>query len=152
GNYLFFLRASGEAVGSNGIFRIATFGGAAALIVGDANADGFSLSPDGTGGGYLTATQSESQIIIAGIGGTERQVMATRQVITPFWTPSWSPRGNEIAVVENREDGQMQLSLVSIEDGKIRRLCDWGSTGKPAWSRDGSLLFVPVSKSTADPV
>lgn len=151
GNYLYFLRSLGEESGGNGIFRIATFGGASTLIVSNVEDKGFSLSPDGTEIVYLTATKSDSQIMISGIDGSGRRILATRPIQYAFWTPSWSPRGNEIAIVENREDGQMQLSLVSIKDGKIRRLGDWGGTGQPTWSSDGSLLFTSISTSNADP-
>ena len=151
GNYIYFLRPLDEAGSKLGIFRIATVGGPATPIVSDAAAYGFSLSPDGTKITYLNETKTDSEIVIASVDGSDRKILAARPVNYSFWTPAWSPTRNEIAAIANMEDGQMRLVLVSVQDGKIRNLGDWAGAGQPAWSFDGSALFLSVSKSTTGP-
>jgi serine/threonine protein kinase len=150
GIYIYFLRPLDEAGSKLGIFRIATVGGPATPIVSDATAFGFSLSPDGANIAYLSDTKTDSQIVITRIDGSDRKILAIRPVNHPFWTPAWSPSGKDIAAIAN--DDQMQLVLVSVQDNKIRNLGEWGDFGQPAWSSDGSVLFLPVSKSNTDPV
>jgi eukaryotic-like serine/threonine-protein kinase len=151
GNYIYFLRPFDEAGNKLGIFRIATVGGPSTPIVTDATAFGFSVSPDGAKISYLSETTTDSQIVTARIDGSDRKILAARPVKQTFWTPAWSPTGNEIAAIANLEDGQMQLVLVSAQDGKVRSLGSWDGAGQPAWSFDGSVLFLSVSKSAKDP-
>ncbi len=152
GNYIYFLRPLDEAGSKLGIFRIATVGGPTTPIVSDATAFGFSVSPDGARIAYLSETKTDSQIVITRIDGSDRKILAIRPINNPFWTPAWSPTGNEIAAIANLESGQMQLVLLSLQDGKMRNLGDWESVGQPAWSSDGSVLFLSVWRSSADPV
>lgn len=56
------------------------------------------------------------------------------------WAPAWSPDGQTIAFVSNR-DGNMEIYAVSLDGSNLRRLTaheadDWA----PAWSPDGRRI------------
>ena len=60
--------------------------------------------------------------------------------------PAWSPTGNEIACISNRDAGweyrnDRHIYLIKVESGHIRRLTDRdGRWSLPAWSPDGRSI------------
>jgi hypothetical protein len=98
-------------------------------------------SPDGR---RLVVESGDSLVVVRANGLIERPITGGRE-------PDWSPRGPEIAFVDDRA-GSDDLYLVQPSGRGLRRLTSApGSEHAPAWSPDGSrLAFVSDETGTPD--
>jgi Tol biopolymer transport system component len=77
--------------------------------------------------------------------GSNRHVLAQRPLASGFYFIEWSPSLNTLAAVVAGKD-DMGLVRVELPSGSIRDLSvsGWGAVGQPAWSPDGTTIFVPA--------
>jgi len=85
-----------------------------------------------------------TQLFVVGVdGGTPRQLTFGEPEVEE---PSWSPRGDEIAVVSAREperdfDAISDIWVVRASDGSLRKVTtSEGPAASPSWSPDGERI------------
>ncbi|MBN1351264.1 PD40 domain-containing protein [candidate division KSB1 bacterium] len=103
---------------------------------------GLSWSPDGQYVAFSAKAGEEDALHIVDV----RRAKITRSLkfgIDGIFTPSWSPKGDEIAFV-GIQNGFGDIYAVNLETEKLRRITnDKFSDIEPSWSPDGSkLIFV----------
>ena len=90
-----------------------------------------SWSPDSN---RLVTDIGPKLLLVVGVTGRSRKTIRTRYFVSD---PVWSPRGDEIAYIDDERDLFTYVMIVTPE-GKRRRLVGEGE--QPAWSPDGTRL------------
>ncbi|MFY9550349.1 MAG: protein kinase [Thermoanaerobaculia bacterium] len=128
--------------------------GSPAVRLGDGEPE--DISPDGKW--VLAMVGSEREIVILATGpGSSRKVAAAG--IKPIWV-QFTPNGKSIAIVHTGENGQFHLSVLNLEDGRLRKVPTPEITSRGlAFSPDGArvayvtkelkLVSVPLSSEGA---
>lgn len=92
------------------------------------------ISPDGN----LLAFTLGSDICISKLDGSERRNITNRSSINT--TPTWSPKGNQIAFISER-DGSPQIYICDADGANVRRIVkEGGDAQSPAWSPDARWI------------
>ncbi|HEX8730085.1 MAG TPA: S9 family peptidase [Ktedonobacterales bacterium] len=116
------------------------------------------LSPDGQRIAYTvrsadqTANEFRSAIWLLDVrSGAARQLTAGEKRDT---SPRWSPDGQSLAFVSDREDDTAQLYLLRLDGGDARRLTlTRRGASEPFWSPDGAWIgFVSETRADEQPL
>jgi dipeptidyl aminopeptidase/acylaminoacyl peptidase len=68
-----------------------------------------------------------------------------RVAVLPGRAPSWSPDGSMLSFVREGEGGGVDLCLLRLDSGAVRRLASFAAAPRrSAWSRDGERLALEV--------
>jgi YVTN family beta-propeller protein len=103
-------------------------------------------SPDGqwlSFTGYVSSTSRETIFLVPAAGGTPIDLI--NDPAHDSFEPTWSPTGDEIAFVSNRDTPisgtyQSEIYKVNLHTLAQTRLTHDGSAGSPAWSPDGAHI------------
>ena len=103
---------------------------------------GVSWGPDGTAVAFAGKTEgSKTSYDIYGLKlGEGEGPPAIWQIVQNGIQPSWSPDGQRLCFVSNR-DGNLELFLVDSDGGNLRNLTRHeGYDARPSWSPDGRRI------------
>jgi len=93
---------------------------------------------------YITKTANRHMLWVSDSDGENAQAALTSP--EPIISPSWSPKGNELAYV-SFETRKPVVYIHDISTGKRRVLANFkGSNSAPTWSPDGKNLAVTLSR------
>ncbi len=110
-----------------------------------------SWSPDGRRIAFLHASEKGGEIRIVPAEGGAAWLVANITLTEDVWEtrerspgPAWSPDGRTLAVSSAAPHGSMGIELISLADGRRRRLTwpgnDTTGDSQPAFSPDGRML------------
>ncbi len=105
-------------------------------------------SPDGNRFAYTAFSKGETKLIIQDVfsGKTVDEFFIAG--LSYFTQPSWSPRGDEIAVV-GLKNGVSDIYTVQIRSKELTRLTnDVYSDVQPSWSPDGTLIVFATDRAS----
>jgi TolB protein len=86
----------------------------------------------------MTSPRGDSDLFIANLDGSNRRNITNHPAIDT--SPTWSPSGNQIAFVSDRE-GQSQVFICDSDGANVRRIVkEGGDADSPAWSPDGRWI------------
>ena len=94
-------------------------------------------SPDGARVAFATRTETTGQLWTVRADGTDRRSLTAGTLLDA--EPAWSPDGRTIAF-RRTEGRELDLMLLDVATGAVRRLALPGAQSQPAWSPDGRLL------------
>lgn len=94
-------------------------------------------SPDGARLAFATQTTTTGQLWTVRADGTGRRPLTFGALLDA--EPAWSPDGRTIAF-RRTEGRELDLMLLDVATGAVRRLALLGAQSQPAWSPDGRLL------------
>ena len=124
-----------------GLWVMSADGADQRLVTAGVEPEGIDWSPDGRTIAY-GSNRSGAQIRAARPDGSSDRVLL--ELDAPFaCCPSWSPAGDElvIAVDESGDGGEIDLYLVTVADGGLRRITTVGGDDtSPAWSPLGDRI------------
>jgi serine/threonine protein kinase len=150
GNYIYSVRREKDRPGVGLVYQIPVLGGTPRLILAGVD-ESISLSPDGrrfvfTRGSSATNT---STLMVADADGSHEQDILVLSLPTTFsGSPSWSPDGKTIAIMEffgNKQGEIAQLVAVDVATGRIKEVAPLGRVGEihgSAWLPDGSGILI----------
>jgi len=99
-------------------------------------------SPDGEKIAFISSQGGPVRLWAATIGNGALDTLPGRATSGADVEPAWSPDGKYIAFASSRE-GPTEIHLLTIATGAVTRLTTaGGSNGRPAWTKDGRILFV----------
>jgi len=107
------------------------------------------VSPDGRRAAYVVAhLDRESDRQRSAVWWVDLESGTTRQVTsgrTRDWQPRWSPDGQALAFVSDRENERPQVFVMQVAGGEARRVTDRSEGAHtPLWSPDGTRLAFLV--------
>jgi DNA-binding winged helix-turn-helix (wHTH) protein/Tol biopolymer transport system component len=133
------------------LFRVPLLGGASVKL-GSGYDSSVAVARDGLSIAYLRAGHPEagaSALMIARVDGGGARPIAVRRVpeafVPAFYAaPSWSPRGDRIAVpIRNIEASEARLAVVEVETGRVSVFPDaFSSLSFTAWPDERGILFT----------
>ncbi|MDE0300633.1 MAG: DPP IV N-terminal domain-containing protein [Candidatus Poribacteria bacterium] len=87
---------------------------------------------------FSSTRDGDSEIYVMESDGSKQ----VRLTINPArdYDPSWSPDGDRIAFVSNRERGQEQIYVMDSDGGNTTRLTNDSTHQEPAWSPNGDQI------------
>jgi len=134
------------------IYEIAT-GNKRVLIKGDITSDAYysKWSPDGRLVAYTWYHDNgQYDLRIVGLNGTEPQVLYSDAKVEWLDLEDWSPDGKSILTILYREDRTSQMVLVSVHDGSVRVLKNFGERGPGSsrFSPDGRYIAYTLQQHT----
>lgn len=114
-----------------------------------------SWSPDGQQLAFATDRDSERAllqerttaiyILTVGVPGATR---VTTDTANHYTQPVWSPSGNRIAVVSNRDSTGLDVYLVNVDGGNLKRLTtDSSNNAQPTWAPSGLQLAFATDRT-----
>src|SRR5438874_12547488 len=113
------------------------------------------IQPGGQGVAFVVTTLSEaddeyrSSIWLAPVEGGEARpfTRGTRRDTAP----RWSPDGQQLAFLSDRDGEKPQLYVMPASGGEARKLTKFKlGTADPPWSPDGRSICVVVKEATVD--
>jgi Tol biopolymer transport system component len=137
------------------LYRIPVLGGIPVKVLERIDAP-VSFSPDGKQFALIRGNypnQGESAIVIANVGGGERDLVVKKmpeRFYPIFFTgPSWSPDGKVIAASVSTVGGRTKVTSFSVADGSEKDLTpdSWSFASRVEWMPDMSGLLVVAGDS-----
>jgi eukaryotic-like serine/threonine-protein kinase len=149
GNYIYCTRQEKDRPGM-GLYQIPVLGGTPRLIVSDVDSS-ISFSPDGRRLAFRRDSSSlnTSAILSAEADGSHEQKVAMLSLPMTFQgSPSWSPDGKTIAIMEffGQRTGEIgHFVAIDVATGRITEIGPLGRVGQvygSVWLPDGSGILV----------
>lgn len=98
-------------------------------------------SPDSATIAFVAHKNSVSDLFTISSDGSNQKQLTNSISDTQILNPVWSPDGKTLAFAKSEPDGNMDLFLLDISSGKIRRLTDNPAVDyKPVWHPSGQAL------------
>lgn len=150
GNYIYFVRVEKEHPGLSTLYQMPVLGGPQKTILSQIQSR-ISFSPDGRRFVFLREIPQEktSTVLIVDADGSHEQKAAEDKYPASFGsTPSWSPDGKTIAVMEyfSRKTGELgQFIAIDVATGQRTTIAPLSRSGQvfgSSWLPDGSGLLV----------
>ena len=93
---------------------------------------------------FSSTRDGDSEIYVMDIDGSK----PLRLTINPArdYDPSWSPDGDRIAFVSNRNRGIEQIYVMGSDGGNLKRLTNGAAHQQPAWSPEGERIAYVRNK------
>ena len=97
---------------------------------------------------YNMVVDSNYQLFSSALDGSDRRRLTDSRV--DEWSPEWSPDGNRILFLSERDTADGGIYVMDADGGNVRALYnspaeDWGAV----WSADGSQIAFSVSQTDA---
>ncbi|HEY6352186.1 MAG TPA: protein kinase [Candidatus Angelobacter sp.] len=152
GNYIYFIQADKEHPRIGLLYQIPVLGGSPKLILSDIDS-AISFSPDGRRFVFLrgsSKTKTDAVLVVDADGSHEQKIAEDAFPVNFAGSPSWSPDGKLIAVMEfyGAKNGEIgQFLAVEVATGRkipIGPMSRVGQVMASCWLPDGSGLFVSV--------
>jgi len=153
GNYIFYTRIEKEHPGLGLLYQIPVLGGAPRLVVTDVDSR-ISFSPDGRRFTFRrdSSERKTSDVLIVDADGSHEQTMAELKFPENFGgSPSWSPDGKTIAIMDyfGKTAGELgQFVALDVATGRKTQIAPFSRVGQvlgSSWLPDGSGLLVASS-------
>ncbi len=150
GNYIYCVRRDKVRPGVGLLYQIPVLGGTPRLLVTDVGSS-ITFSPDGRRFAFVrdsNATNSSLLLSAEADGSHEQQIAALPLPATFEGSPSWSPDGKTIAIMEffGQKTGEIGYFVaVDVATGRIANVASLDQVGEvygSAWSPDGSGLLI----------
>ena len=152
GNYLYFVRTEKEHPGIGLLYQIPVLGGSPKLIL-SAIDSAITFSPDGRRFAFLRGYPQNRTVALLAVdadGSHEQKIFEEVPPAAFGGSPSWSPDGKLIAIMEyyGAKNGELgQLIVVEVATGRktpIGPMSRVGQVMSSSWLPDGSGLFASV--------
>ena len=93
---------------------------------------------------FSSTRDGDSEIYVMDIDGSK----PLRLTINPArdYDPAWSPDGDGIAFVSNRNRGIEQIYVMGSDGGNLKRLTNGAAHQQPAWSPEGERIAYVRNK------
>ncbi|HEY6273030.1 MAG TPA: protein kinase [Terriglobales bacterium] len=153
GNYIYCTRREKDRPGVGLLYQIPVLGGTPRLIVSDVDSS-ISFSPDGRRFAFRRDSDSlnTSSILTAEADGSHEQKVVMLSLPMTFQSsPSWSPDGKTIAIMEffGQRTGEIgHFVAIDVATGRITEIGPLGRLGEvhgSAWLPDGSGILLASS-------
>ncbi|HLJ28913.1 MAG TPA: protein kinase [Candidatus Angelobacter sp.] len=153
GNYIYFTRTDKEHPGYSQLYQIPVLGGTPRPILSDVDSR-ISFSPDGRRFTFVrnSSLKKTSAVLIADADGSHEQAVAEQPFPRIFGgTPSWSPDGKVIAIMDyfGQKTGELgQYVALDAATGRKTQIAPFSRVGQvlgSSWLPDGSGLLTTVS-------
>jgi len=150
GNYIYCVRREKDRPNVGLLYQIPVLGGTPRLILTDVDSS-ISFSPDGRRFVFergSNAANTSSLISADADGSHEQNIVVLSLPATLQGSPSWSPDGKTIAIMEffGNQQGEIgQLVAVDVATGRIKEIAPMGRVGEihgSTWLPDGSGILI----------
>lgn len=147
GNFIYFRMQDPDGVQAS-LFKIPVLGGNAVKVISNVQTS-VTFSPDGSQFAFNRTYQENGNfalVVASADGSKQKDLVAYKGEKWISGAPSWSPRGDVIAVALGLWEGGFHHELISVNaaSGEVQRMTEteWDVIGEVTWMSDGKGLIV----------